>query len=91
MQDDDFDELFDDFMKKKKVGKIKKVGHTALNKLPLWKETGISDPNYKCLICRRVMDDDDIVEACDSCERYFHYRHIREWLKIKAVCPNCKQ
>lgn len=91
MKDDDFDQLFDQFIEKKKTKQsFRKVGTSALNDLPLFKETGLEE-GYGCLICRKAFDDDDIVEACNKCERYFHYRHIREWMKIKAVCPNCKQ
>ncbi len=80
--ENNFDELFDAYKRKKfkkKQGKIQ------------WKNVQ-GDLNYQlCEICKQIMQPDDLVEQCPHCGRYFHQKHIREWLKIKAKCPVCKE
>ncbi|MHA2092440.1 MAG: RING finger domain-containing protein [Candidatus Kariarchaeaceae archaeon] len=88
---DDFDSLFDKFVDKKKAKKEKSIGKQNLESLPIWKEVKISEDYDTCLVCRLTIDDEDIVEPCGNCNRYYHYKHIREWFKIKANCPACKQ
>ncbi|MDH5403706.1 MAG: hypothetical protein OEZ01_15730 [Candidatus Heimdallarchaeota archaeon] len=91
---DDFNDLFDEYKSKKKSqsksNNLSQVGVTVVDQLPIWKEVKVKAHYTQCLICRKNMDDEDLVEACDICSTYFHYRHIREWIKIKAKCPNCK-
>jgi len=92
LDDDDFDELFDDFKKKKKASKsLKKVGLVDPVELPIWKNVKSTADHDICMVCKQKIDDEDLVEACEKCEHYFHYKHIREWLKIKGKCPYCKQ
>ena len=90
---DDFDELFDDYRSKKKdqKEKLKTVGILDPVKLPIWRDVKDAMDDDICYVCRQELDDEDIVEACDKCAHYFHYKHIREWLKIKGTCAYCKQ
>ncbi len=43
-----------------------------------------------CLICRRRLYYGATVETCPQCKHIFHSSHLREWLKIKGICPICK-
>ncbi len=49
------------------------------------------DPNEKCCVCRRPIGTSGEVVQCNSCKSVAHYPHMAEWLKIKGVCPVCKQ
>ena len=49
------------------------------------------DPNEKCCVCRRPVGTSGEVVQCNSCKSVAHYPHMAEWLKIKGVCPVCKQ
>ena len=49
------------------------------------------DPNEKCCVCRRPIGIEGEVVQCNSCKSVAHYPHMAEWLKIKGVCPVCKQ
>ena len=94
LDDDDFDELFDSYKerKTKKGSKPKsKPVLSALEELPIWKEVKETTSYSVCNVCRQEIDDEDIVEACKHCNRYFHFRHLREWLKIKGSCPTCRE
>ncbi|MHA2502375.1 MAG: RING finger domain-containing protein [Candidatus Kariarchaeaceae archaeon] len=90
--EDDFDDLFDKFKKKEKPSPaLKKVGNVKPVKLPIWRDIKADQDHDICSVCRQRLDDEDIVEACEKCTHYFHYKHIREWLKIKGTCAHCKQ
>ncbi|MCH8907571.1 MAG: hypothetical protein IH840_10815 [Candidatus Heimdallarchaeota archaeon] len=89
---DDFDDLFNSFQdrqKQKKGKKILKKPQIAFDELPIWKSVKEIAVNSVCNVCRRKIDDEDLVEACKYCHRYYHFRHFREWLKIKGICPVC--
>lgn len=91
VHNDDFDDLFDEFkMKKKSKTQKKAIGIIRPDNLPIWKDVKSKASNSTCMVCRQEIDDEDIVEVHDYCDYYFHYKHIREWLKIKGVCPVCK-
>ena len=49
------------------------------------------NPNEKCCVCRRPIGTSGEVVQCNSCKSVAHYPHMAEWLKIKGVCPVCKQ
>ncbi|MHA2098592.1 MAG: TIR domain-containing protein [Candidatus Kariarchaeaceae archaeon] len=94
LDDDDFDDLFDSFKERKKTQKVKpksKPVTSSIEELPIWKEVKNASSYTVCNVCRQEIDDEDIVEACKHCNRYFHFRHLREWLKIKGSCPTCRQ
>lgn len=42
-----------------------------------------------CCVCKRGVSGE--VMQCNQCKSVAHYPHIAEWLKIKGVCPVCKQ
>lgn len=92
---DKFDELYDKFKKRKALEKgvtLKQVGFTNPENLPFWKDVKKDNMDFDtCEVCRQELEDLDIVEACPNCHYYFHYKHIREWLKIKATCPVCNK
>jgi hypothetical protein len=94
LEDDDFDELFDAFKDKKKQqdkGSSSFSSSKSMEDLPIWKEVKNQSDYSTCNVCRQNIDDEDIVEACGNCHRYYHFRHLREWLKIKSNCPSCRQ
>lgn len=49
------------------------------------------DPNEKCCVCRRPIGTNGEVVQCNNCKSVAHFPHMAEWLKIKGVCPVCKQ
>jgi hypothetical protein len=49
------------------------------------------NPTEKCCVCRRPVGSEGEVVQCNSCKSVAHYPHMAEWLKIKGVCPVCKQ
>ncbi len=91
LSDDDFDALYDSYRRKKEREKKQGFATSDLEELPLWKDVKGSGSVQTCTICRKEMNDLDLVEACPKCKNYFHYKHIREWLKIQGKCPICKQ
>ena len=59
-------------------------------KLVVGKQLAIN-PNEKCCVCRRPIGTEGEVVQCNSCKSVAHFPHMAEWLKIKGVCPVCKQ
>ena len=51
----------------------------------------VVNPNERCCVCRRPIGTAGEVVQCNSCKSVAHYPHMAEWLKIKGVCPVCKQ
>ena len=49
------------------------------------------NPSEKCCVCRRPIGTEGEVVQCNNCKSVAHYPHMAEWLKIKGVCPVCKQ
>ncbi|MHA1144488.1 MAG: hypothetical protein ACTSRW_07110 [Candidatus Helarchaeota archaeon] len=46
----------------------------------------------KCIVCNLIIkDDDDEIVTCPHCRKQAHKKHMLDWLKIRAVCPNCKK
>lgn len=43
-----------------------------------------------CAICCEVLVSSETVVQIPICLHVFHPKCLREWLVIKAVCPNCK-
>ncbi|RMG42304.1 MAG: RING-H2 finger protein [Methanobacteriota archaeon] len=90
---DDFDQLFDAY-KKRKLKEREENDKTAPSEedLQLWRDVRQAESAAaQCHICRKVLKDLDLVEACPNCHTYFHFRHWREWIKIKGICPICKK
>lgn len=48
------------------------------------------DPSETCTICYEELEATEQVARLPLCLHVFHYKCIREWLVIKAVCPCCK-
>ncbi|CDW76963.1 zinc finger protein [Stylonychia lemnae] len=66
-----------------------------LDKLELYKfQLDLTDPQQldECAIClnKFVQNEDLIILKCDK-RHYFHKDCAREWIKIKANCPLCRQ
>ena len=49
------------------------------------------NPSERCCVCRRPIGTEGEVVQCNNCKSVAHYPHMAEWLKIKGVCPVCKQ
>lgn len=43
----------------------------------------------KCVVSQLDIQYGDEVFYCPYCGAPAHVKHIREWVKVKAVCPNC--
>ena len=44
----------------------------------------------QCCVCKRPAGSGEVVQ-CTQCKSIAHFPHMAEWLKIKGVCPVCKQ
>ncbi|MFX0066377.1 MAG: Ig-like domain-containing protein, partial [Candidatus Hermodarchaeota archaeon] len=44
----------------------------------------------KCIICQLVIKEGTNILCCPFCGVKGHSGHFKEWLRTKAVCPNCK-
>lgn len=44
-----------------------------------------------CMICLSDLKKTEEVIKTPCCQLYAHKEHIRNWLEINAICPNCKQ
>lgn len=44
-----------------------------------------------CSVCRLVILVQDHAIMCPSCRNYAHLSHLKEWLKVKGVCPICRE
>ncbi|MFX1254162.1 MAG: SBBP repeat-containing protein [Promethearchaeota archaeon] len=44
----------------------------------------------KCIICQLVIKEGINILSCPFCGVKGHPGHFREWLRTKAVCPNCR-
>ncbi len=44
----------------------------------------------RCMVSQLDIQYDDKVFYCPYCGTPAHLNHIREWIKVKAVCPNCQ-
>ena len=42
-----------------------------------------------CLICMKPIKTTESLYYCPQCDNGFHLPHIREWVKIKGICPLC--
>ncbi len=43
-----------------------------------------------CATCRLAIDMEDSILTCPHCDAPSHSRHLLEWVKIKGVCPSCR-
>ena len=52
-------------------------------------------PKPNCIVCGLNLspetDPTDTIVITPCCSVYVHKDHILEWLKVKEICPNCKQ
>ncbi|MFX1511188.1 MAG: hypothetical protein ACFFCQ_01220 [Promethearchaeota archaeon] len=44
----------------------------------------------ECLICRNVLRDTEMIRRCPFCFSGFHKEHLFEWIRVKHLCPVCK-
>lgn len=44
----------------------------------------------QCSVCRSKMNSSESILVCPHCSNSAHSNHIGEWLKIKGVCPMCR-
>lgn len=58
-----------------------------LRHVTAYKSTGTGET---CTICYEELEATQRVVRLPVCLHVFHYKCIREWLAIKAVCPCCK-
>ena len=51
----------------------------------------IAQENMKenCIVCRRPMSKGQRIVCCPFCQKYAHYSHLVEWIKVQGTCPNC--
>ncbi|MFX1250677.1 MAG: hypothetical protein ACFFCZ_03600 [Promethearchaeota archaeon] len=48
-------------------------------------------PENKCSICQLPMEEGTVILRCPSCGIPGHPGHFKEWLRTKALCPNCRE
>ena len=58
-----------------------------LRHVTTYRSSGTSET---CTICYEELEATQRVVRLPLCLHVFHYKCIREWLAIKAVCPCCK-
>lgn len=91
MSRDTFDDDFDEYQAKKQAKKTKKLNLTKpINELQTWDDVKSKSNETTCLICRNSFTDNDKVENCILCERYFHFQELRSWVNTAGACPSCK-
>ena len=54
------------------------------------KKTDTANQLTLCMICRKVILDNEEIFTCPTCNTIFHLPHLAEWLHIKGACPTCK-
>lgn len=47
--------------------------------------------DQKCVVCLNEVKPGEDVVMCPICGSMGHKGHFLEWLKVKAICPNCKR
>ncbi|MEM1659156.1 MAG: hypothetical protein QXK94_09000 [Candidatus Jordarchaeales archaeon] len=45
----------------------------------------------KCVVCLCEVKPSEDILTCPFCGAIGHRSHFLEWLKVKALCPNCKK
>ncbi|MFV2016645.1 MAG: RING finger domain-containing protein [Candidatus Heimdallarchaeota archaeon] len=91
MSKDRFDDHFEDYKAKKHAEKTKKLNlNKPVDELPTWDTVKGESNNNTCIICKNRFRDNDIVENCILCSRYFHYKELRSWVNTAGTCPSCK-
>ncbi|MFX1532949.1 MAG: hypothetical protein ACFFDI_01800 [Promethearchaeota archaeon] len=48
-------------------------------------------PENKCCVCQLPMEEGIAILRCPSCGITGHPGHFKEWLRTKALCPNCRE
>jgi len=49
------------------------------------------DWDQRCIVCLNEVKPDEKVVSCPFCGKTGHKDHFLEWVKVKAICPNCKK
>ncbi len=91
MSKDQFDDYFDEYKAKSYAQKTKKLNLSRpIDQLPTWNNVKSDSSDNTCIICKNSFSDDEIVEKCILCNRYFHYKELRSWVNTAGTCPSCK-
>jgi len=45
----------------------------------------------RCSVCNLLIKKEEPIAHCPSCKHPAHRTHLLEWIKIKGICPICKQ
>ncbi len=67
----------------------KPLADVSLEKAKAMVATG--DLNEKCMLCRKNIRSGEIYVKCPHCQNIAHRSHLMEWVKVKAICPVCRQ
>jgi len=46
--------------------------------------------DQKCVICLGDIKPGEKILMCPKCGAIGHEDHFLEWIKVKALCPNCR-
>lgn len=91
MSKDRFDDYFDEYKAKTHAKKTKKLNlNKSMHELFTWEKVKNESDDVICIICKKNFNDEEIVENCILCNRYFHYKELRNWVKTAGTCPSCK-
>ncbi len=44
----------------------------------------------KCVVCNLFIDENEEIETCPECGATGHRAHFLEWVRVKGICPICK-
>ncbi len=45
----------------------------------------------RCMVCQQFIGQEELYIMCPHCEQLAHRAHLLEWVKIKGICPYCKE
>ncbi len=45
----------------------------------------------QCTVCQQFIGQEELYNQCPHCKQLAHRTHLLEWLKIKGICPYCKE
>lgn len=59
---------------------------TTIKEIGVWDWTG----TQKCAVCGLLIREEQEKVYCPHCGNPAHYAHLAEWVKVKGVCPICR-